>query len=111
MRYQNINTLRRASGGTKTTAVGVVPKAGLERSARVGAVMGGGGADGGNATSRVNNYLERGDARRRAWADKHLSVEAVGVMKPEPQAPSFPPAPRDLRALLLRKGLGGAHRP
>lgn len=104
MIYENQNTNRRRRGAEHAQSMG---RSAADRRESAS----GGAADGGNATSRVNNYLERGDARRRAWADKHLSVEAEGAMKPEPQAPSFPPAPRDLRALLLRKGLGGAHRP
>jgi hypothetical protein len=104
MIYENQNTDRRRRGAGQAQPMG--RSASDRRESACGVA-----ADGGNASSLVNNYLERGDARRRAWADKHLSVEAVGGLKSEMPAPSFPQAPRDLRALLLRKGLGGAHRP
>lgn len=64
-----------------------------------------------NATSRVQDYLERSSKRLRDWQDEKLSVEAP---KPEPEVlrliASFPPAPRDMRGLQLRTGLGGARK-
>jgi hypothetical protein len=104
MIYENQNTNRRRRGAEHTQSMG---RSASDR--RVSAS--GAAAGGGNASSRVGDYLEAGAARLRAWQDKHLSVEAVGALKSDMPAPSFPQAPRDLRALLLRKGLGGAHRP
>jgi hypothetical protein len=104
MIYENQNTNRRRRGAGQAQPMG--RSASDKRVSASGAAAGGG-----NASSRVGDYLEAGAARLRAWQDEHLSVESQNGLKPELQTTSFPPAPRDLRALLVRKGLGGAHRP
>lgn len=104
MIYENLNTNRRRRGAGQAQPMG---RSASDRRVSASGVA----ADGGNASSRVSDYLEAGAAKLRAWQDEHLSVVAESGLKPELPAPVFPQAPRDLRALLLRKGLGGAHRP
>lgn len=64
-----------------------------------------------NASARFQLAFDRTAEKLRAWQDQHLSVEAPrrDLAKPEPLrlVTSFPQAPREMRGLPLRRGLGG----